>query len=159
MYEILPWVGLGILLFLCLPIPLTQKLILAVSTWVLRLMLIGLLAAGVYLAFRPGELPASLSATLADHPQLLKWLPAPGSAAFGLCLACWIVLPFVPLLAAFDATRRFYLAPARVTVMETTEPALPTAELVEEVGVPVLRPIERRTAAAALATAGSRTTR
>ena len=58
MYEILPWVGVGILLFLCLPILLTQKLILEVSTWVLRLALIGLLSAGVYLAFRPGELPA-----------------------------------------------------------------------------------------------------
>lgn len=162
MYDILPWVGLGVLFFLCLPIPLTQKIVLEVSSWVLRLGLVGLLAGGVYLWFRPGEMPGGITRMLADNPPLMNLLPPAGSPTFGLCLACWVVAACVPLLAALDMSRRAcrirMLATERV-ILPPPEPALPTAEPIEEVGVPVLRPIERRTAAAALATAGSRTTR
>src|SRR6476620_7126869 len=92
MYEpILPWFGLALLLFLCLPIPLVQKLVLEVSTWALRLGMIALLAGGVYLWFRPGDLPAEVSDTLNNFPGLLALLPARGTPAFGLCAACWVV--------------------------------------------------------------------
>jgi hypothetical protein len=167
MYEqILPWVGLGVLLFLCLPIPAIQKLILEVSTWSLRLAMIALLAGGAYLWFRPGELPAGVSRVLADFPGLLSLLPERGSPAFGLCAACWVVAALVPLLAVLEVTRqiagaRLYrvraLTATPVAVVREAE-SLPLAEGEEqpvEVGVPILRPVERRTAAAAIATAGS----
>ena len=160
MYDILPWVGLGILLLLCLPILPVQRVVLAVSSWALRLALIGILAGGAYLWFRPGEMPAQVSAVLNDLPGLLALLPDRGSPAFALCLACWIVTALVPILAALEVTRRRVAVRDRVVVEETRETVLPVGEpVVDEVGVPILRPIERRTAAAALAGAGTRTTR
>src|SRR6478672_3765157 len=102
MYDILPWVGLGILFLLCLPIPLTQKIVLDVSSWVLRLGLVGLLAGGVYLWYRPGEMPGGVARILTDNPPVMNLLPPAGSPVVGLCLACWVVLIFVPLLAALD---------------------------------------------------------
>ena len=160
MYDILPWAGLGILLLLCLPILPVQRVVLAVSSWALRLALIGLLAGGAYLWFRPGEMLARVSAVLNDMPGLLALLPDRGSPAFALCLACWIVTALVPILAALDVTQRRMLVRDRVVVEETPETVLPVGEpVVDEVGVPILRPIERRTAAAALAGAGTRTTR
>ncbi len=160
MYDVLPWVGLGILLLLCLPILPVQRVVLAASSWALRLALIGLLAGGAYLWFRPGEMPTQVSAVLNDLPGLLALLPDRGSPAFALCLACWIVTVLVPILAALDVARRRVTVRDRVVVEETREMVLPMGEqVVDEVGVPVMRPIERRTAAAALAGAGTRTTR
>jgi hypothetical protein len=160
MYDILPWVGLGILLLLCLPILPIQRVVLAVSSRTLRLTLIGLLAGGAYLWFRPLEMPSQVSAVLNDFPGLLALLPDRGSPAFALCLACWIVTALVPILAALDVARRRGAVGHRVVVEETRETVLPVGEpVVDEVGVPILRPIERRTAAAALAGAGTRTTR
>ena len=160
MYDILPWAGLGILLLLCLPILPVQRVVLAVSSWALRLALIGILAGGAYLWFRPGEMPARVAAVLNDWPGLLALLPDRGSPAFALCLACWIVTALVPILAALEVTRRRAAVRERVVVEETRETVLPVGEpVVDEVGVPILRPIERRTAAAALAGAGTRTTR
>jgi hypothetical protein len=159
MYDILPWVGFGALLLLCPPILPVQRVVLDVSTWAMRIALVGLLLAGAYLWFRPGDLPRSVASVLSDFPGLLALLPERGSPAFALCLACWIVAAFVPLLAAFELTRRHEAARERVVVEETRETILPLGEpVVDEVGVPILRPIERRTAAAALAVAGSRTT-
>src|SRR5262245_12621510 len=104
--QVLPWVGLGILLLLCIPFAPVQKLVLEVSAWSLRLAMIGLLAAGAYLWFRPGDMPADVSAVLADFPRLISWLPAQGSPAFALCAACCVVAIFVPVLAVLDVTRR-----------------------------------------------------
>src|SRR5262245_40139056 len=104
--QILPWVGFGVLLLLCLPIPAVQKLVLEVSTWSLRLAMIGLLAAGAYLWFRPGDLPAEVSAVLSDFPRLLAILPDRGSPAFALVVACWVVAALVPLLVVLDVTRK-----------------------------------------------------
>ena len=158
MHDILPWLGLVALLTLCLPILPVQRVVLDVSTWALRLALVALLLAGAYLWFRPGDMPRSVSAVLSDFPGLLALLPERGSQAFALCLACWIVTALVPLLAAFELTRRAAVR-ERAVVEETRETVLPLGEpVVDEVGVPILRPIERRTAAAALAVAGSRTT-
>jgi hypothetical protein len=159
MYDILPWVGLGVLLVLCLPILAVQKLVLVASSWVLRIALVGLLVAGAYLWFRPVDMPAQVSAVLSDFPGLLALLPDRGSPAFALCLACWIVTMLVPILVALDVARRRVAVPEREIVEETRETVLPLGEpVVEEMGVPVMRPIERRTAAAALAVAGSRRT-
>jgi hypothetical protein len=159
MNDILPWLGFGILLFLCLPILPVQKVVLDVSSWLLRIALVGLLAGGAYLWFRPHGLPAQVSTVLSDFPGLLSLLPERGSPAFALCLACWIVTALVPILAALDVTRRRVYLRERLEAEDTREAVLPVGEpVVEETGVPILRPIERRTAAAALAGAGSRRT-
>ncbi|MCI0700436.1 MAG: hypothetical protein L0241_05085 [Planctomycetia bacterium] len=167
--QILPWAGLVVVLFLCLPISPIQKLILEVSTWSLRLGMIGLLAAGVYLWFRPSELPSGVSGVLADFPRLLSLLPDPGSPAFGLCAACLVVTVFVPVLAVLDVSRKLAgrlcqlraltASPVKPQAARSAEPVLPTADEVAEEGVPILRPIERRTAAAAIASAAPRPAR
>jgi hypothetical protein len=161
MYEqVLPWVGLCVLLVLCLPIPAIQKVILEVGTWSLRLGMVALLAGGAYLWFRPGELPAGVSRVVSDFPGLLSLVPDRGSAAFGLCLACWVVAALVPLLAVMEVTRRLYRVrelTARPVALVREAEVLPLAEEpVEEVGVPILRPVVRNTAAATIATAGAR---
>jgi hypothetical protein len=160
MYEqILPWVGLGVLFILCLPISPVQKLVLEVSAWTLRLGMIGLLAAGAYLWFRPGDLPAEVSAALSDFPRLVSWLPDRSAPPFGLCLACIAVTALVPVLAVLDVSRKLggrrlgrlrELAAAPVAQTHS-EPAPPVERV--PVGVPVLRPIERRTAAQTIASA------
>jgi hypothetical protein len=78
-----------------------------------------------------------------------------------------VVAALVPLLAVLEVARQIAgerlsrvreLTARPVAVVGETEP-LPLAEADEppvEVGVPVLRPVERRTAATAIATAGSR---
>ena len=106
MYEFLPWIGLGVLLLLCLPILPIQHVVLVVSSWVLRVALVGLLASGAYLWFRPGNMPASVWTILADFPGLIALLPERGSQAFALCLACWIAAALIPILAALDVARR-----------------------------------------------------
>src|SRR5687767_14493123 len=97
-----PWIGPTSLPAVCLPMPVIQKVILEVGTWSLRLGMVALLAGGVYLWFRPGELPAGVSRVLSDFPVLLSLLPDRGSPAFGLCLACWVVAALVPLLAVME---------------------------------------------------------
>ena len=77
MYEFLPWIGLGVLLLLCLPILPIQHVVLVVSSWVLRVALVGLLASGAYLWFRPGNMPASVWTILADFPGLIALLAVP----------------------------------------------------------------------------------
>jgi hypothetical protein len=159
MFDFIPWVGLAVLVLLCLPIPLMQRVILQISSWALRLAIIGLLLGGAYLWFRPDAMPGRVSAILADFPGLLALLPDRGSPAFGLCLACWLATALVPIVVVFDVARRPSLVHTRSVVEVEAEPVLPVAEQVlEEMGVPVLRPVERRTAAAALASAGSRIT-
>jgi hypothetical protein len=167
MYEqILPWVGLGVLFVLCLPIAPVQKLVLEVSVWALRLGMIGLLAAGAYLWFRPGDLPAEVSAALSDFPRLMSWLPDRTTPPFGLCLACSVVTALVPLLAVLDVSRKLAgrrlgrlrgLAAAAPVVQTRSEPAPPPEPV--PVGVPVMRPVERRTAAQTIASAAPRPTR
>ena len=100
MYEqILPWVGLGVLFVLCLPLLAVQKLVLEVTTWSLRLAMIGLLAAGAYLWFRPAICPPRCRPCWPTSPVCSPLLPDRGSPAFALCAACWVVAALVPLLA------------------------------------------------------------
>lgn len=166
MYEqILPWVGLGVLVLLCLPVLPIQKWVVCASAWILRLGMIALLAGGAYLWFHPNELPAEVSRVLNDFPGLLSLLPERGSPAFALCLACWVVAALVPLLAALDVARKsagrvvevHTPAPAPVVPVRAVAPApAPPVEEPAPVGVPILRPVERRTAAEVMAAAGSR---
>jgi hypothetical protein len=160
--HILLWIGLGALTLLCLPIPPVQKLVLEVSSWALRLGMIVLLACGAYLWFRPGELPAGVSRVLSDFPGLLSVLPERGSPAFALCLACWVVAALVPLLAVLDVGRKLTQRMRPIHTLDAAPPA-PTrvaspVALAEEptpAGLSILRPIERRRAADAMASAGS----
>ena len=161
--HVLPWIGLGVLALLCLPIPPVQKLVLEVSAWALRLGLIALLAGGAYLWFRPGELPAGVSRVLNDFPGLLSLLPERGSPAFAPCLACGVVTALVPLLAVLDVSRKLAGRVRQIPTLTAVPTAptraagpVPAAEQPTPVGVPILRPIERRRAAEAMAPAGSR---
>lgn len=184
--PILPWVGFAVLLLLCLPLRSVQRFVLAITSWALRLALILLLLAGAYLTFQPGDLPREVAAVVADFPGVLGWLPPIGSPAFGLSLACALVAPLVPLLAGIDCVRRTARLTQQLFSQEVKEDrpvspppvaatpggapppgsspdepleAIPQAQEIEEplpVGVPLLRPIERREAAGALAAAARR---
>ncbi len=183
---ILPGVGFAVLLLLCLPLGSVQRLVLAVTSWVLRLALIVLLLAGAYLTLQPGDVPQQVAGIVAEVPGGLGWLPPIGSPAFGLSLACALVAPVVPLLAVIDCVRRTarlaqplfsqefqedqlvsatpvvetprVASPPVATSNEPLETILQAQEIEEPlpVGVPLLRPIERREAAGALASAARR---
>ena len=165
------WAGLVLLAILCLPIGCCQKFVLGLTSWVLRLTLLGVLAGGAYLYFRPGELPTQVSSALDNVPGLLSLLPERSAAHFGLCLACLIVAPLLPVLMMVDVTRAIAgrrlsriraLADGRADVVIAREPArrpvvdqvpMPPVETAP-MGVPVLRPVDRRTASTTLASAG-----
>jgi hypothetical protein len=157
------WAGAVLLAVLCLPIGSCQKFVLGVSAWALRLALLAILAGGAYLYFRPDEMPARVSNALNDFPGLLSLLPDRAAPHFGLCLACWIAAPLVPLLAALDVTRA--LAGRRLNRLRAIADGRPEVVSVEsrrtvvEAGppvveaTPVMRPIDRRTASATLTSA------
>jgi hypothetical protein len=164
------WAGLVVLALLCLPIGCCQKFVLGVASWALRLALLGVLAGGAYLFFRPGEMPAQVNNVLNDFPGLLSILPDRSAAHFGLCLACLVVAPLLPLLMVLDVTRALAgrrlnrlraIADGQADVVATRESVRRTT-VVEAAPVPVaeatpvLRPIDRRTASTTLASAGSR---
>ena len=168
------WAGLVLLAVLCLPIGGCQKFVLALSAWALRLGLLAILAGGAYLYFRPGEMPAQVSNVLNDFPGVLRLLPDRAAPHFGLCLACLIAAPLLPLLMVLDVTRALAgrrlnrlraiadgrpevgtVESARRTVVETVPAAPPLAPPVVD-ATPVMRPIDRRTASTTLASAGSR---
>lgn len=164
------WAGLVVLAVLCLPIGACQKFVLGVTSWALRIAMLAVLAGGAYLYFRPEELPARVSNALNDFPGLLSVLPDRSAAHFGLCLACLVVAPLLPVLMALDVTRALAgrrlarlraLADGRADVIATRDTVRQT--VVETapadatpVGVPVLRPVDRRTATTTISTAGSR---
>jgi hypothetical protein len=99
------WVGLAVLFFLCLPINSCRKFVLSITSLVLREALLAALVGGAYLYFRPGDLPSAVTDALTASPMLLRILPDPSASYFGLCLACLVVAPLVPVLAALDVTR------------------------------------------------------
>ena len=149
--------GLGLLALLSLPIAAVSKFILELAALVLRLTLFGVLAAGAYLAFRPGDISAGASAVLDDFPNMLAYLPDRASPFFGPCLAMVIVVALLPALAALDVARG--LAGRRMRRLRRLADQPPV--VVESVRpdtevMPALRPVDRRTAATAIATAGSR---
>jgi hypothetical protein len=170
--QVIAWVGLAVLLVLCLPFTRIQKLVLDVYAWALRLALLALLGAAAYLWFRPGDLPAEVTDTLNNLPNLKPILPAPGTQHFGVCAAALPVLVFLPLLAFLDIGRKLVGGPLRRLRALAAEPtAAPSAPAVEPTAeqaplaaeptpaptrAPVVRRVDRRAAADTLAEAGSR---
>ena len=167
------WAGLVVLAILCLPIGACQKLVLSIVSWALRIALLVVLAGGAYLYFRPADMPAQVSNALNDFPRLLSILPDRAAAHFGLCLACLIVAPLVPVLMMIDVTRALAgrrlsriraltagpvdVVAARETSRRTvaeTAPGRPADTTPE--AVPVMRPVDRRTASTTITSAGSR---
>ena len=158
--QVIAWVGLALLLVLCLPLARVQKLVLEVTTWGLRLALLALLGGAAYLWFRPQELPAQVTDTLKAFPGLSSILPEPGTQHFAICAAALIVGALLPLLAVLDVSRqlagrrlrrlRALAAEAKATEGAAAPPAAPPGP------APAGRRVDRRSAAAALAEAGSR---
>src|SRR5205823_2701760 len=161
MYEqVIAWVGLALLLVLCLPFAGIQKLVLEVYAWALRLALLALLGAAAYLWFRPGDLPVQVTDTLNTFPRLGGILPEPGTPHFGICATSLIVVTLLPLLATLDVSRKlagWRLRRLRALATEPKaleEPPAPPAP--QPTPAPVVRRVDRRAAAATLAEAGSR---
>jgi len=166
------WAGLVVLAILCLPIGSCQKFVLGVTSWVLRIALVTVLAGAAYLYFRPDEMPRQVSNALNDFPSLLSILPDRAAAHFGLCLACLIVAPLLPLLMMLDVTRALAgrrlsrlraiadgpadVVATRETVRRTVVEPAPAPAEATPVAVPVLRPVDRRTASTTITSAGSR---
>src|SRR5579859_3940045 len=104
--SVIVWVGLALLLVLCLPLAGVQKFVLEVYAGILRLALLVVLGVAAYLWFRPGELPAAATGALDELPRLRAILPEPGTQHFGVCAAALIVILFLPLLALLDVSRK-----------------------------------------------------
>jgi len=104
--QVIAWVGLALLLLLCLPFAGIQKLVLEVYALVLRLALLALIGAAAYLWFRPQDLPSQVTDALDTVPRLRAVLPEPGAQHFGVCAAAPIVLLLLPLLAVLDVSRK-----------------------------------------------------
>jgi hypothetical protein len=171
------WAGVVLLTILCLPLGSVRKFVLSLTSWALRLALLAVLAGGAYLYFRPAEMPAEVTSTVAASPELVRLLPDPAAPYFSLCLACLIAAPLVPILAALDVTRILAgrrtarlaaIADGHPVVMSvSTPPREPTrAAVIEQpmyvpqpaatpVAMPVSRPIDRRTASTTITTARS----
>jgi hypothetical protein len=158
--QVIAWVGLALLAVLCLPIARIQKLLLEVSAWALRLALLGVLGAAAYLWFRPQELPVQVTETLEAFPPLGTVLPEPGAQHFGICMAALLVAPLLPVLAVLDVSRQ--VAGGRLRRLRTlaaeakaADGSLAAPPASATPAHPVRR-VDRRSAAAALADAGSR---
>jgi hypothetical protein len=161
MYEqVIAWAGLALLLVLCLPLPRIQKLLLEVSAWALRLALLGLLGAAAYLWFQPQNLPAEVTNTLEAFPLLGRVLPAPGAQNFGICAAALLAVPLLPLLCVLDVSRRLAgsrLRRLRALAAKVSAPEGASApSAVAPTPASAVRRVDRRSAADALADAGSR---
>src|SRR5262245_37609531 len=104
--QVIAWVGLALLLLLCLPFAGIQKLVLEVYACALRLALLALLGAAAYLWFRLGDLPVQVTYTLNSFPRLSSILPEPGAQHFGVCVAALLVAMLLPLLAVLDVSRK-----------------------------------------------------
>jgi len=166
--QILAWSGLALCLVLCLPIAGTRKLLLELTALALRVAILCAVAGGAYLYFFPERLPAPI-ATMAEG---WTWWPAgwptAGEPAFGLVLAAAAVAPLLPILAAFDVTRK--LAGRRTrSLMEVADAPIPMATPIPvevsplvvptaQVAAPpvVVRRTDRRAAAATLAKVSAR---
>jgi hypothetical protein len=160
--QVIVWVGLALLLVLCLPFAGIQKLVLEICAWGLRLALLALLGAAAYLWFRPSELPVEVTDALNNIPWLRTILPEPGVHHFGACAAGLVVIVLLPVLALLDVGRRLAgrrlrrlgaLADAPIVEEKTIVQALPAPE---PKPAPPPRRVDRRAAANTLARLGSR---
>jgi hypothetical protein len=160
MYEpVLACAGLTLLFVLCLPFAGIHKLILELSAWTLRVLLLALLGAAAYLWFNPAQLPPEVVQSLSEFPRVRDALPDPTTPYFGVTVAAVVVTALLPVLAVLDVTRK--LAGRRLRRLRTLA-SQPVVEVVRSVPpaaerpVPVLRRMDRRAAADALAGVGSR---
>jgi hypothetical protein len=154
--QAIAWVGLALLLMLCLPFAGIQRLVLEVYAWALRLALLALLGAAAYLWFRPGDLPAEMTDTLNGSPRLRAILPEPGTQHFAVCAASLIVAMLLPLLVILDVSRKlagWRLRRLRALAAEPKVGEPPASQLRP---APVVRRVDRRAAADTLAEVGSR---
>jgi hypothetical protein len=171
--PILLWAAFALVLLLCLPFAAARKVVLEISSWGLRLVLLALLAGGAFLWFRPASVPADVVRVVDASPLLRDMLPTPGSQSFGLAAATLIVAILLPLLAVLDVARILgggrlrrlcQLSDARrVEPAPTLAPAPPPdAEPTSPPSRPVIATLpanrrpDRRTAAETMAEAGSR---
>src|SRR5262245_35392840 len=104
--QVIVWVGLALLLVLCLPFAGVQKLVLEICAWGLRLALLALLGPAGYLWFRPSEVPVEVTEALNNIPWLRTILPEPRVPHFGACAAGLVVIVLLPMLALLDVGRR-----------------------------------------------------
>jgi hypothetical protein len=154
--QVIAWVGLAVLLLLCLPFAGIQKLVLEVYAWALRLALLAVVGAAAYLWFRPGDLPAQVTDALDTFPRLKAILPEPGAQHFGVCAAAPLVIVLLPLLAVLDVSRKlagWRLRRLHALAAETKGVQPPPAS--EPRPAPVVHRADRRAAADTLANAGS----
>jgi hypothetical protein len=157
MYEqVIAWVGLALLLVLCLPFAGVQKLVLEVYGWVLRLALLTLLGTAAYLWFRPEHLPVEVTDTLNNFPRLRALLPEPGAQPFGISAAALIVAVLLPLLAALDVCRKLAGWRLRRLRVLTAGPEAEGPPPPAPASSPALRRVDRRAAADTMAEAASR---
>jgi hypothetical protein len=161
MYEqVIAWVGLALLLVLCLPFAGVQKLVLEVYGWALRLALLTLLGTAAYLWFRPEHLPVEVTDTLNNFPRLRALLPEPGTPTFGISVAALVAAVFLPLLAVLDVSRQ--LAGRRLRRLRAlsarpeAEAPPPPATAPQRGPSPAPRRADRWAAAAAMAEASPR---
>jgi hypothetical protein len=158
--QVIAWVGLALLLVLCLPFAGVQKLVLEVYGWALRLALLALLGTAAYLWFRPEQLPIEVWDTLKNVPLLQALLPEPGTQYFGISAAAPVVAFLLPLLAVLDVCRQ--LAGRRLRRLRVlaagpgAEASLPPVPAPQRGPTPAPRRIDRRAAADTMAEAASR---
>jgi hypothetical protein len=161
MYEhVIAWIGLALLLLLCLPIPAIQKLVLRIYGLALRLALLALLGAAAYLWFRPEQLPVEVTDTLSNFPLVMALLPEPGTQLFGISAAAVVVALLLPLLAVLDVCGKpADVRPGHLRVLGAepgAEERLRPAPAQQRGPVPAPRRIDRRGAADAMAEAAPR---
>jgi hypothetical protein len=155
--PVIALVGMAVLAALCLPFSRIQKLVLELSAFGLRLALLALLGAAVYLWFYPGDVPAEVADTfntfLNTSPRLKAIVPEPGTQYFGICAAACVVVMLLPLLAVLDVSRKLAgWRLRRLRALAVAPPVVATAPA----PAPATHRVTRRAAADVLADAGSR---
>jgi hypothetical protein len=157
--QIIPWVVLGLLFILCLPIPIVRRLILAVTSWALRLALLAAIGGAAYLWFRPSDVPGWVLDAAAVFPRLRDALPDPTTSNFGIAVAAIVVGVMLPILAILDTFRHAaWVERDRARAAEPAAAASPAATA-EPAPAPAQRPPGRTAAADAISSAGSRPAR
>jgi hypothetical protein len=155
--PVIAWVGLALLLLLCLPIAGIQKLLLDLYAWALRLALLAVIGGAAYLWFRPGDLPAAATNALDMVPGLKTILPEPGARHFGVCAAALLVIMILPLLAILDVSRKLAgWRLCRLRALAAEPKVVQTPPPLESRPAPIGHRVDRRVAADTLANAGSR---
>jgi hypothetical protein len=158
-FPYLPWIGMALLIVLCMPLAGIQKLVLELYALALRLIMLGLAIAGAYLWFYPEDVPSTVAETFRSIPLLSENLPAPGTHLFGFALAGLLIAVLLPVLAVLDVSRklagarlrRLRVLAARPLVVQET---LPDTTVAPRTVSP--RRTDRRAAAETLAQASAR---